>query len=320
MLSENQIHIRSSYIRHNIDRILCPTDLSPGSDAALRYAVALAKAYNAKLYICHAIEEPADWNDEIKGLNHIKTYFDETLLPFSEDSGSSEKSTPSFEWEGIIVTGEVAKSIAQEAAERHIDLIVMRSRRRPHAAAILGSTAEELCRIAPCPVLITHPDQKEWISYTSNKINLKRVLIAYDFSDYSELALSYGLTFAQEYQAQLHLLHVLPQNRDPLNKLYDDRVHKMIRRLQYAIPEEAHYWCQIKEELREGTPYREILSYAEENEIDMIFLGAHGTDFNRWALFGSNVDRVLRQAKCPVLVGRPLKPANKSTITSLNRK
>ena len=55
-------------------------------------------------------------------------------------------------------------------------------------------------------------------------------------------------------------------------------------------------------------PYREILNYAEKNQIDLICLGAHGAGFGMRALFGSNVDRVLRQAPCPVLVTRPLKP------------
>jgi nucleotide-binding universal stress UspA family protein len=58
----------------------------------------------------------------------------------------------------------------------------------------------------------------------------------------------------------------------------------------------------------EGYPYREILNYAENNEIDLISVGAHGAGFGMRALFGSNVDRVLRQAPCPVLVARPLRP------------
>jgi len=41
----------------------------------------------------------------------------------------------------------------------------------------------------------------------------------------------------------------------------------------------------------------------------LICLGAHGAGFGMRALFGSNVDRVLRQAPCPVLVARPLKHA-----------
>jgi nucleotide-binding universal stress UspA family protein len=41
----------------------------------------------------------------------------------------------------------------------------------------------------------------------------------------------------------------------------------------------------------------------------LISVGAHGAGFGMRALFGSNVDRVLRQARCPVLVARPLRPA-----------
>jgi len=69
----------------------------------------------------------------------------------------------------------------------------------------------------------------------------------------------------------------------------------------------------------EGHPYREILNYAERNEIDLISVGAHGAGFGMRALFGSNVDRVLRQAPCPVLVARPLRPkvfTNQNTIIS----
>jgi nucleotide-binding universal stress UspA family protein len=41
-----------------------------------------------------------------------------------------------------------------------------------------------------------------------------------------------------------------------------------------------------------GQPYREILSYTEENEIDLICMGVHGAGFAMRALFGSNTDRV----------------------------
>jgi Universal stress protein family len=51
------------------------------------------------------------------------------------------------------------------------------------------------------------------------------------------------------------------------------------------------------------------LLYAEEEKIDLICMGTHGAGFGMRALFGSNVDRVLRQAPCPVLIARPRKPA-----------
>ena len=86
------------------------------------------------------------------------------------------------------------------AAEHAADLIVMRSRRRPHRAAILGSTAESVCRTAPCPVLVTHTDERDWVEPITGSMNLRRVLVPYDFSDYSELALKYALSLAQEYR------------------------------------------------------------------------------------------------------------------------
>ncbi|MGH9882574.1 MAG: universal stress protein, partial [Pyrinomonadaceae bacterium] len=56
-----------------------------------------------------------------------------------------------------------------------------------------------------------------------------------------------------------------------------------------------------------GKAYQEVLAYAKEHEIDLICMGASGTRFVLGVLFGSNVDRVLRQAPCPVLVVRPAK-------------
>jgi len=191
----------------------------------------------------------------------------------------------------------------------------MRSRRRPHRAALLGSTAESVSRVAPCPVLVMHNDERDWVNGFDTKIELKRVLAAYDFSDHAELALNYALAFAQEFQSQLHLLHVLPPfaldeseiSWSPLGR--ESAYHKAAHRLQKAVPPETHLWCNVKHAVSEGQPYREILSYAEKNKIDLICLGAHGAGFGMRTLFGSNVDRVLRQAPCPVLVTRPLKPA-----------
>ena len=180
----------------------------------------------------------------------------------------------------------------------------MRSRRRPHRAALLGSTAESVCRSAPCPVLVMHSDEQEFVS-DDLKVEPKRILVAYDFSDYSELALKYGLSIAQEHQAELHLLHVLPPHSvgDPEIAWYPidgkSAYHTAARRLQRVVPDDVHLWCGIRTIVSEGHPYREILNYAEKNDIDLISVGAHGAGFGMRALFGSNVDRVLRQAPVP---------------------
>ncbi len=293
-----------------IECILCPTDLSSDSDEALRYAIALAQAYSAELILLHC---------DLKGdgLAQRQAHDDAAQSirsALQKHLGSTDLS--GLDWKSLIVTSDDAgETIAKEAAVYGADLIVMRSRRRPHRAALLGSTAESVSRTAPCPVLVMHTDERSWVLGSPTKIELQRVLVAYDFSDYSELALNYALSLAQEYQSELHLLHVLPPftlreteiSWTPLGR--EGAYHKAAHRLQKAIPPEAHLWCKIKHAVSEGQPYREILAYAEKNNIDLICLGAHGAGFGMQALFGSNVDRVIRQAPCPVLVTRPLKPA-----------
>lgn len=279
----------------NIKRILCPTDLSPYSGNAVRYALAMARNHDAELIVLHCTDNPTG-EEELQ--NSVREYVD-----------------PSFARIRFVVApaDRVDEEIMTQAQIERVDLIVMRSRRRPHRAALLGSTAESISRTAPCPVLVLHNDEREFVN-AELKVNLKRVLVAYDFSDYAELALNYGLSIAQEHQAEVHLLHVLPPRsvNDPEIAWYpvqgESAYHAAARRLQKAVPPEVHLWCNVTTAVSEGHAYREILDYAEKNEIDLISVGAHGAGFGMRALFGSNVDRVLRQAQCPVLVARPLKP------------
>lgn len=304
-----------------IKRILCPTDLSLSSDHAVRYALALAEAYDSKMTFLYSasphelVAENSLGKTEVqyaKSHGRARQLFEGSMLHFRPPI-----ELPDLNWDGIIVeSDDIGEAISATAAEQRSDLIVMRSRRRPHRAAVLGSTAEAVCRTAPCPVLVTHLDERSWVDESANSINLKRVLVAYDFSDHSEIALNYALSLAQEYQAELHLQHVLPRNSssDPEIAWYpttgEAAYHKASHRLQHAIPQEALLWCKVHQVITEGHPYREVLTYAEKNEIDLICIGAHGAGFGMKALFGSNVDRVLRQAPCPVLVARPLRPLN----------
>jgi nucleotide-binding universal stress UspA family protein len=286
------------------ERILCPTDLTAESDDALRYAMALAEAYGAKLFVLHCVEAqplPA-YAYEANVEKHVEHSI---LRRFQEN--------PAVDWEAVVVADDPVTAIPQEAARRGVDLIVMRSRRRPRAAAILGSTAESIFRTAPCPVLVTHPDERAWADGPSARLSLGKVLVAHDFSDCSELALINGLSLAQEYQAQLHLIHVL-QSPQPGEGYENERspesaFQQAARRLDNSISAEVRLWCDFKVAIREVRPYREILTYAEEEAIDLICMGVRGTGFGMKALFGSNADRVLRQAPCPVLIARPLKPA-----------
>lgn len=307
-----------------IKRILCPIDSSEYSSNALRYAAELARKYRAKLLVLMCVEQFANnlaSDDLMSEEELLRLEIERELNPNGEDF-----STISIDWESLIIAdSNPAEAITDEAARQAVDLIVMCSRRRPLRAALLGSTAESVYRTAPCPVLITHPDQREWVDSSNGMTNLNRVLVAHDFSDYSELALNYALSFAQEYQAELHLLHVVPSPvmGEPeiawTTSSTEGVYHKAARNLQKSIPDDAYLWCDIKTSVRWGKPYREVLAYAKENDIDLIFMGANGAGFGIQTLFGSNADRILRQSPCPIIVARPLKPLAPEISLSVDR-
>jgi nucleotide-binding universal stress UspA family protein len=288
----------------NIERILCPTDLSSDSDEALRYGIALARDFEASLHICHCSE--SSLNDAAKEEIGAKL---EVALHSHSGAG---KYLPKHH-ENAILEADPDTAISELAAEKRIDLIVMMSRRRPLAAALLGSTAEAVCRTAPCPVLVIHRQEREFVGKTTCEIDLNRILIAHDFSTDSELALQHGIALAQQYQTELHLLNVLPVTLSPSMKEMPPSVEvdfqEASRLLHQSIPAEVQLWCKVVQSVRAGQPYREILSYADEHEVDLICMGMHGAGFTMRALFGSNADRVLRQSPCPVLIARPRKPA-----------
>lgn len=288
-------------------RILCPTDLSTESDDALRYAVALARAYGARLLLLHCSQEKP-LPEEIDGRklqSQMNRVFAESLAPHLGLATINE-----LDWEGIVRVNvhNIGKAIVQEALAQNADLIIMRSRRRPHAAMLLGSTAETVCRAAPCTVLVTHPLEREWVGMSTGEIDLNRILIAHDFSPDSETAMNDGLSLAQEYQAEVHLLHVLATDEHEGPEIAWSSANAgnayrfTVQKLQHTVPKEVLLWCRFVSIVRCGKVYEEILSYAKEHEIDLICMGFRGSDWTMGKLLGSNVDRVLREAPCPVLV------------------
>lgn len=304
----------------NIQRILCPTDLSVESDEALRYGLALALAYEAKLILlyCKRLGSFSEWVNGAKA----QKLFEQSIFTHLDASELKR-----LDWEGVVAVGEdVGLTITQEAAERKCDLIVMRSRRRPYAAVLLGSTAETVSRTAPCPILVTHPDEREWVGVATREIGIHRLLVAHDFSPDSDMAMNYAMSLAEEYQAEVHLVHVISEGiqdepefawtRVDAESLYKD----VARRLQQAVPKEAFLWCTVVNVVRCGRPADEILAYAKEKEIDIVCMGASGAGFRMGALLGSTVDRVLRRAPCPVLVAHQIATAASTDVRQSSHK
>jgi nucleotide-binding universal stress UspA family protein len=156
--------------------ILVPTDFSDPAHSALRYAVEEATVHHARITLLHIL--PAHTGTDVyyvTGAPRAPTNFDpvlggrlSTTLPTPQPSVVRQDhhaealtqlhdlmpATFAGTWEVEVATGSPAEAIIHVAQERAVDLIVMGTHGRTGLQhVLLGSIAEKVVRLAPCPVL-----------------------------------------------------------------------------------------------------------------------------------------------------------------------
>ena len=145
-------------------------------------------------------------------------------------------------------------------------------------------------------------------------IDLHRILLPTDFSKYSQNALSYALAFAEKFGAELYLLHVVQDlalfipdaviATPPISPPVEQLMAAARMALDHVVQQMPTQGVRIKTEIREGTPFYEIIRFAKETNIDLIVMGTHGHTGLAHVLLGSVTEKVVRKAPCPVLTVR----------------
>lgn len=288
-----------------IERILCPVDFSEGSAKAYDYAYSLALHYGAKLYVEHVIDLVAEaypyYNFPDVAANNI--YVD--LNKAAEDQlrkMMKHPATDSFRDEMVVHKGFVPESILSFARDQRANLIVMGTHgRRGVDRLVMGSVTEHVLRRAPCPVLAVRRPAHDFVNpeQAQEPVRLRKILLCTDFSKCADAALKYAFSLAQEYNAELTLLHVLevlPEYKASM------AMEEARRRLEALVPEDVRNWCTVKTAVRnDGKPYQEIIQVAVEQQTDLAVLGVRGRSAVDLAVFGSTTHRVLQLGPCPVL-------------------
>jgi nucleotide-binding universal stress UspA family protein len=146
-------------------------------------------------------------------------------------------------------------------------------------------------------------------------IALKKILVATDFSEPSEAALSYGRELARNFGASLTVLNVVDNivTRaygsdgivlvDPeLQREIEDSARRQVDALLFD--EDRKTLGAIGVVLTSTSPSATIVTYARDEAIDLIVMGTHGRGAVAHLLMGSVAERVVRTAPCPVLTVR----------------
>ena len=147
---------------------------------------------------------------------------------------------------------------------------------------------------------------------------VKNILVPTDFSDYSAAAIEHASTFAVMYNARLHVLHVIKEsapvtshhtisgaeNVPPYRHIpTEDDLCKFVDRWLSRQP-------KVIQAVKYGQPYKEIVKYAHEEDINLIVIATHGRTGLTHLLMGSVAEKIVRLSTIPVLTVKPPKLVN----------
>jgi nucleotide-binding universal stress UspA family protein len=150
-----------------LKNVLVPTDFSEPSSLALRYALAFAEAFGAKVYLLHTVEDPFSypWAAEayVNPEDIVARLRTDAELELTKLV--TEEQRKKYQVESDVRVGRPFVSIIEYAREKNVDLIVMGTHGRGAIAHLLiGSVAENVVRRAPCPVLTVRPEEHEFVA------------------------------------------------------------------------------------------------------------------------------------------------------------
>ena len=304
---------------YGIEKILVPIDFSDPSKKALSYGLSLAVELNANLLLAHVVAYSVPLAYAYPGETHemTKNQHDEAKAKLRELVHSDYRESLNSRF--IVKAGNVEDELLAIAAEENVDLIVMGTHgRRRFERWLVGSVTEHFVRRASVPVLtVSHLDSDHQIE-EPQPIPLRKLLYATGLEEAPprpDRAMDMALTLAQEFSAELTVMHVMPDLWDAYGAEYvpldveGDAVkmrNGLTERLEAAVPKHALNDPRIRTELAEGVPYERILTRAEEENVDMIILNTHGKSGLARALLGSTAERVIRGAHIPVLSVPPV--------------
>lgn len=152
-------------------------------------------------------------------------------------------------------------------------------------------------------------------------ITLQKILVPTDFSDFSQQALEFALSLAEQFRAKLYVMHVWEMAMTSSLLPPEPYPESVLTEQQKAA---AEHLAKVTNELKAsgfdaepvfafGKPYMEIVRAATELDVDLIVLASHGRSGISHLLLGSVAEKVVRLAPCPVFtVKLPLESARRA--------
>lgn len=284
-------------------KILCPIDFSVGSHQAMLQAASLAKQSDAELVLAHACHLPPVVQAEL-------AFPADTMQDMIEDAerglAAAAADVTGLDVRRVttrLVTGVPWEQIVELVrSDLAIDLAVLGTQGKSGLdRVLLGSVAERVVRHAPCPVL-TVPARGQLSAF-------EHILCPVDFSQSARRAVALATEIAAARGSRITLLHVLEL---PVAYSGELAIEGLAADLDRRAAELLEDWARslgtkvsqpVVTRTRIGYPGAQILSALDaDRTFDLVVTGSHGRTGLRRALLGSVAEKLVRHARCPVLV------------------
>lgn len=134
------------------------------------------------------------------------------------------------------------------------------------------------------------------------------IVAGVDFSDNSINCLEHALTIARKASADVLMVWVnipsmtknlLSEKNTDINQVISEKFDELVKKYQPTLPD-----SKIEYTIRRGKVYKEIANLAKEREADLILVGTHGTSGYDPFWIGSNANKLISIAPCPVITIR----------------
>lgn len=271
------------------DRLLIAVDDSDCARRAAKYGLELAARYDADVDIVTVYGGDADRGQEI--LDEAASMADDADVAVDTD----------------LLSGKPARTIAERAAERGADLVVVGRRGRSGVKArLLGSTTERILRRSDPPVLTVPANGIDPDTGT----DYADILVTTDGSDLAEEAGPYAAGLARRFDAALHALSVVDVQSEA--GLFDaggvgtDYIERLESRAEAAVDDLLAGIDTTELDVREATVRGyapdAIGEYVDDSGIDLIVMSSEGQSNLAGQQLGTVAGRVLRTVDRPVLV------------------
>lgn len=293
-------------------QILVPLDGSLFAEAALPFALSASRRTGAPVHLIAVHEAiPSFAYDEWESAAREWTeqYLDNAAERASERGAGGDVTTK-------LRRGPVAEEIEAEAEEVRADLVVMATHGRGMLSRTwLGSVADAFLHVTDRPVLLIRPDEggKE----PPDEPTVSQILVPLDGSDFAEDALAHATELGALYDAEYHLVRVVPYAVDIANPYLPHTVQVNRAIVEEAKSAAAEYLEARADRLRargqrvttavvvDAQPGTGILREVEASGSDFVAMATHGRSGLTRAILGSASDKVLRGTHTPLLLHRP---------------